>query len=91
MATNGTPEQPSETPQDGQPSGGGFTISTKMLIIGGAGGAALLVVIVVAVLLATGVFGGRGGGASGGKDWLAYVPADAAGVGIADNQRHLRR
>ena len=87
MAANGTPEQPSEAPQDGQPSGGGFTMSGKMLIIGGAGGgAALVVVIVVVVLLASGVFGGGGGGASGGGDWLAYVPGDAAGIGIADNR-----
>ncbi len=86
MAANGTPEQTSETPRSRQPSDGGFTISSKMLFIGGAAGAALLVVIVVVALLATGVFDGGGGGASGGKDWLAYVPADAAGVGIADNQ-----
>ncbi len=84
MATNETPEQSENTPQGDLPSGGGFTISSKMLIIGGAGGAALLVIIVGVVLFATGVLGG--GGASGGKDWLAYVPADAAGVGIADNR-----
>ena len=90
MATNETPEQPpeqpNETPQGVQISIGGFNISSKMLIIGGAGGgAALVVVIVVVILLATGMFGG-GGGASGGGDWLAYVPSDAAGVGIADNR-----
>ena len=86
MATNETPARPENTPQGDQPSGGGFTISSRMLIFGGAGGAALLVIIVVVVLLATGAFGGGGSGAPGGKDWLAYVPADAAGVGIADNQ-----
>ncbi len=87
MATNGTPEQPNDPSQGGQPSSGGFTISGRVLIIGGAGGAALVVVIVVVVLLATGAFGGGGGGgASGGRDLLAYVPGDAAGVGIADNR-----
>ena len=86
MATNGTPEQPNDSSQGGQPSGGGFTISSRMLMIGGAGGAVLVVVIIVAILFAIGAFGGGGGGASGGGDWLAYVPADAAGVGIADNR-----
>ncbi len=87
MATNGTPEQPGNTPQGDLPGGRSFTISSRMLIIGGAGGtAAMVVVIVVVVLLVTGVFGGGGSGASGGGDWLAYVPADAAGVGIADNR-----
>ena len=86
MATNGTPEQPNNSSQGGQPSGGGFTISSRMLMIGGAGGAVLVVVIIVAILFTIGAFGGGGGGASGGGDWLAYVPADAAGVGIADNR-----
>ncbi len=86
MATNGTPEQPNDSSQGGQPSGGGLTISSRMLMIGGAGGAVLVVVIIVAILFAIGAFGGGGGGASGGKDWLAYVAGDASGVGIADNR-----
>jgi hypothetical protein len=86
MATDGTPEQPSDASQDDQASGGGFTISGKMLIIGGAGGAALVVVIAVALLFATGVIGGgaSGGGGDGGGDILAYIPADAKVVVIAD-------
>ena len=85
MATNGTPEQSNGVPQHDQPSGGGFSISGKMLGIAGGGAAALVVVIVVVVLLVTGAFSG-GSGASGGGDWLGYVPADAVGVAIADNQ-----
>jgi hypothetical protein len=88
MATDGTPEQPSDASQDDQASGGGFTISGKMLIIGGAGGAALVVVIAVALLFATGVIGGgaSGGGGDGGGDILAYIPADAEVVLIMDNR-----
>ena len=93
MATDGTPEQPSDASQDDQASGGGFTISGKMLIIGGAGGAALVVVIAGALLFATGVIGGgasgggaSGGGGDGGGDILAYIPADAEVVLIMDNR-----
>ena len=50
------------------------------------GGVALVVVIIVVVLFATGAFSGGGGGASGGRDWLAYVPGDAAAVGVVDNR-----
>ena len=85
MATNGTPEQSDDAPQGGQPGGGGFTVSGKTLGIAGGGAAALAVVIVVVVLFVTGVFSGSGG-ASGGGDWLAYVPGDAGGVGIADSR-----
>ena len=85
MATNGSPEQPGNTPQGDQPAGGSFTISGKMLMIAGGGGAVVLVVIIVVVLFVTGVFSGGGGGASGGGDWLAYVPGDAAAVGVVDN------
>ena len=89
MATNGAPEQPTDQPQRDRIAGGAFNISGKMLMVVGGGGAALVVVIVVVVLFATGAFSGGGGGASGGGDWLAYVPGDAAAVGVADNRAFL--
>ncbi len=95
MATNGDQErneqpQPQPQPQGGLASGGGFTISGKVLGIAGGGVAALVVIIVVVVLLVAGVFGGGGsGGASGGRDVLAYIPADAGIVGIFDQQAML--
>ena len=89
MATNGAPEQPTDRSQGDRIAGSAFNISGKMLMTAGGGGAALLVVIIVVVLFATGVFSGGGGGASGGPDWLAYVPGDAAAVGVVDNRAFL--
>ena len=89
MATNGAPEQPTGRPQGDRIAGSAFNISGKMLMTAGGGGATLLVVIIVVVLFSTGVFSGGGGGASGGGDWLAYVPGDAAAVGVVDNRAFL--
>ena len=87
MATNGAPEQPTDQPQGDRIAGSAFNISGKMLMIA-AGGAAALV-------------GGhhrcrtirnrrvqrrRWRDASGGGDCLAYVPGDAAAVGVVDNR-----
>ena len=85
MATNGASEQPTDQFQADRIAGSAFNISGKMLMTAGGGGAALLVVIIVVVLFATGAFSG-GGGTSGGGDWLAYVPGDAAAVGVVDNR-----
>ena len=87
MAANGDQERNEQPQPQGEPAGGGgFALSGRTLGIAGGGAAALVVVIAVVVLLAAGVFGGGRGGASGGKDWLAYVPRDATGVAIADNR-----
>ncbi len=89
MATNGSPEQSSDTPRDAQDSTGGFTISSRMLMIVGGGGVALVVVIVVVVLALTGAFGGRGG--SGGGNVLGYVPDDAGLLTIRDVRTQTNR
>ncbi len=88
MAANGDQERNEQPQPQSGPSGGGFTLSAKTLGIAGGGAAALVVVIVVIVLLVAGVFRG-GGGASGGGDVLAYIPADAVGVTIGDNETFL--
>ena len=86
MATNETPQQ-DEQPQDG-PSGGGFSISGRMLGIVGGGAVALAVIIVVVVLAVTGTFGGGG---SGGGSLLGYVPNDAGLVTIGDMRTQTSR